>query len=141
MKKTTMMLAAVLTFSAGAVQAESFEQVFDQQRALYGKGHEFTYEGKTYTTDHPEEVEAMAEPSQANAEALIASAEALRVKSAEVGYEWRDPARYIEQARAAVAEGQYQQAMNLAARAKYQARMSIAQYEDAEANWQRAVPE
>ncbi len=141
MKKVTMILAAALALPVGSVQAQSFEQAFNQQRALYGKGHTFTYENKTYKTDHPEEVEAMAEPNRTNAEALIASAEAMRVKSAELGYEWRDPVRYLKEAQEALGQGQYRQAMNLAARAKYQARISIAQYEDAEANWQRAAPE
>lgn len=141
MKQATMMLAAVLALPVGVVQAQSLEQVFNQQRALYGKGHEFTFEGKTYQTYHPEELEAMAEANSVNAQALIDSAEALRLKSAELGYEWRDPSLYLQQARALLVEGKCQQAMDLAARAKYQARVSIAQYEDAEANWQRAVPE
>lgn len=140
MKKFAWMLSAVLALPAGLVQAETFEQVFNQQRALYGKGHEFTFEGKTHKTFHPEEVEAMAEPNKANAEALIKGASELRAESAAVGYEWRDVGKYIEQAEAALSKGQFQQAMDLAARAKYQARMSIAQYRDAEAGWYRAAP-
>lgn len=141
MKKATMLLIAALALPCAAAQAETFEQVFNQQRALHGKGHTFTFEGKSYKTDHPEEVAAMAEPTRANAEQLITSAEALRVQSAEVGYEWRDPARYIKQAEVALAEGRFQQAMDLAARAKYQARMSLEQYKTVQASWQHAVPE
>ena len=141
MKKAAWMLAVALALPTGLVQAETFEEVFNQQRALYGKGHEFTFEGKTYKTFHPEEVEAMAEPNQANAEALIKGAKALQAESAAVGYEWRDVSRYIQQAEAAVGEQQFQRAMDLAARAKYQARMSIAQHKEVEASWYRAVPE
>ncbi|MBV0933574.1 hypothetical protein [Marinobacterium weihaiense] len=141
MKTTGKLLAAALALTATLAQAQTFEQVFNEQRALYGKGHEFTFEGQTYTTLHPEELEAMAEPNRANAQALIDSADALRAQSAEVGNEWRDPARYIKQARAALAQEQFQQAMNLAARAKYQARVSLQQYEHSRATWHNAVPE
>ncbi|MBR9827288.1 MAG: hypothetical protein GYB41_01330 [Oceanospirillales bacterium] len=141
MKKATMMLVAALALPVGAAQAETFEQVFNQQRALHGKGHEFTWQGETYKTFHAEELEAMAEPTQANAVALIESADALRLQSAAVGYEWRDPARYIKQAQAALAEGRFQHAMDLAARAKYQARLSLAQQKQVDASWYRAVPE
>lgn len=141
MNKTIMMLTVALALPVLPAQADTFEQVFNQQRAMYGKGHEFTFEGKTYRTYHPEELEAMAEPTPANAQALIDSAEALRQRSAELGYEWRDPVLYIAQAREALEQGRYQQAMELAARAKYQSRMAIAQYEAAQASWQRAVPE
>lgn len=141
MKAQIMMLSLALALPAAGAWAETFEQVFDQQRALYGKGREFSFEGKTYTTLHPEEVEAMVEPTRGNAERLIASAEALRRHSAELGYEWRDPGRYIRQAESALVDGEYQKAMDLAARAKYQVRMSIAQYEHVQAHWQDAVPD
>lgn len=141
MKRKMLVPAVVTLLHAQGLYAASFEQVFNEQRALYGKGHEFSYGGKIHTTFHPEEIEAMAEPNAANARALIDGAEALRVESAAVGYEWRGPAIYIRQAREALAAGRYQSAMELAARAKYQARMSLKQYRNAEANWQRAVPE
>ena len=35
-------------------------EAFNAQRAMYGKGHSFTWDGQTYTTDHPEEVAAAA---------------------------------------------------------------------------------
>ncbi|MBA4501189.1 hypothetical protein [Marinobacterium marinum] len=141
MKMIALTLAASLMVPVAFAQEDTFEQVFNQQRALYGKGHAFTYAGQPYTTDHPEEIEAMAEPTRANAEALITSAEAMRQESESLGYEWRDPARFLKQARTALSENEYQRAMDLAARAKYQARMSIAQYESVNASWQQAVPE
>ena len=141
MKKSTLTLLAALTLASGVAQAETFQEVFNKHRAMYGKGHEFTYEGKTYQTYYPEEVEAMAEPSRDNAEALVASAEAKRQDAAAVGYEWRFTGRILKQAQEALAEERYQDAMDLAAQAKYQARMAIQQQAYAEENWHLAVPE
>lgn len=141
MKKATMTLLAALVLAPALAQAETFQEVFNQQRALYGKGHEFTFEGKTYKTYHPEEVEAMAEPTKANAEALVASAEAKRQEAAAVGYEWRFTGRILKQAQEALAEERFQDAMNLAAQAKYQARKAVEQQAHVASTWHHAVPE
>lgn len=141
MNKATMTLLAALALAPALVQAETFQEAFNHQRALYGKGHEFTFEGKTYKTYHPEEVEAMAEPNKANAEALVASAEAKRKEAAAVGYEWRFTAPLLKKAQDALAEERFQDAMNFAAQAKYQARMAVEQQAHVAASWQLAVPE
>ena len=58
--KNTISLVAALMMVSGSVAAQSFDDAFNAQRAMHGKGHSFTFEGQSYTTDHPEEVAAAA---------------------------------------------------------------------------------
>lgn len=61
------------------------------------------------------------------AESMIRDAEQARQKAASVGGEWRDTARFIEQAKAAAKEGGYDEAMRLARKAKREGEMGYAQ--------------
>lgn len=138
--KKIMLLSALLAVSA-TVSAQTYNEAFETHRAMYGKGHSFTWEGKQYTTDHPEELEAKVEANQANAEDLIAKARAENEKANAVGFEWKLTRDILKEAEQAVAEGQYQKALNLAAQAKYHARIGIEQHALAERDWQNAVPQ
>ena len=136
-----LIIAAALTMASSLATAETFQESFEMNRAMYGKGHSFTWDGKQYTTDHPEEVEAAVEPTKANAEALLATAIAKNKEVAELGFEWKLTRGILKDAQAAIDAGDYQKALALSAQAKYHARMGIAQYHDAENNWHKAVPQ
>ena len=139
MKKVMILCAAVL-FSQVAV-AETYQEAFNKARAMYGKGHEFQWQGKTYKTLHEEEVEAAVEATQANAQALLDKAIAANKKVAAVGFEWKLTGGLLKKSAQAIEAGDYRKALDLAAQAKYHARIGLAQYEYAEANWYKAVPQ
>ncbi len=138
--KKILATAAVILLPTMAV-AETFDEAFEMNRAMYGKNHSFAWEGKQYNTLHEEEVEASVEPTQANAEALIAKAKAKNEEAAKVGFEWKLTQDIIKSAEAAAAEGNFQKAMDLAAQAKYHARMGLRQHDDAEKNWHLSQPQ
>lgn len=133
-------LTAVVLLPTTAL-AESFDQAFNMNRAMYGKNHTFTWNGKSYSTNHQEEVEASVEATQANAAALVEKAKAKNAEAGAVGFEWKLTKGLIKEAEAALADGEYQKAMNLAAQAKYHARIGIQQHEYAESNWHLSIPQ
>jgi hypothetical protein len=138
--KKIIATAAVILLPTMAV-AETFDEAFEMNRAMYGKNHSFTWEGKQYKTLHEEEVEASVEATQANAEALIAKAKAKNEEVAKVGFEWKLTQDIIKSAEAALAEGSFQKAMDLAAQAKYHARMGLRQHDEAEKSWYLSQPQ
>jgi hypothetical protein len=74
-------------------------------------------------------VESAAETSAAKAASeAISSADAARKAAGEVGYEWRDTAKLIKQAKAAAAEKNYPLAVELANTAKKEGEDALAQY-------------
>ncbi|MBN3564775.1 hypothetical protein [Aliamphritea spongicola] len=139
MKKVMILCAAVL-FSQ-AVAAETYQEAFNKARAMYGKGHEFQWQGKTYKTLHEEEIEADVDATEANAKALLDKAIAANKKVADVGFEWKLTGGLLKKSAQAIEAGDYRKALDLAAQAKYHARIGLAQYEYAEANWYKAVPQ
>lgn len=64
---------------------------------------------------------------QATAEQAIADAKAANAKAQAMGAEWRDTAKLIEEAEAALAAGDYQKAIDLANQAERQAENAMAQ--------------
>ena len=66
----------------------------------------------------------------ADATAAIGAAEKARKAADKVGYEWRDTAKLIKQARAAAKKKNYTQAIKLANEAKKQGDNALAQYHD-----------
>lgn len=140
MKKTLLLSAAILLTPAW-VMADTLQEAFETHRAMYGKDHTFTWQGKEYSTNHPEELEARVEPTQGNATALLELAKAENKKAASVGYEWKLTRGLLKNAEAAIKEGEYQRALNLAAQAKYHARIGIEQHAYAEKNWQLSAPQ
>ncbi|WP_372741294.1 hypothetical protein [Neptunomonas sp.] len=139
MKKLITMMAIVLL--PNVAMAETYDEAFEMNRAMYGKGHTFSWEGKEYSTNHPEEVEASVEATKENADALIAKAQLENEAAAKVGFEWKLTKGIIKDAEAASAEGDYSKALNLAAQAKYHARLGVLQQIDAEQNWHLSVPQ
>mgnify|MGYP003958648971 CR=1 FL=1 len=134
-------LTACLAFIAVNAAATSFEDVFNTNRALHGKGNHFTFEGNSYTTDHPEEIEAMAEATLDNAKALLISANKMHKKAKALGYGWTRTPAILKSAQKALNKGQYQRSMNLSAQAKYHARMGITQHNASAFDWIMFVPE
>jgi hypothetical protein len=90
---------------------------------------------------HEEEAEAAVKATKANAEALLAKAKAKNAEVAKLGYEWKLTRGILTNAQTAIDKGEYRKALNLAAQAKYHARMGIQQYHYAQANWYLAVPQ
>lgn len=66
--------------------------------------------------------------SYASTDEAIASAEKARKAAAEVGYEWRDTAKMIKQAKELAAKGEAEKAMELARKAEEQGKDALAQY-------------
>jgi hypothetical protein len=60
---------------------------------------------------------------------------------AKVGFEWKLTKGILKDAEAAVASGDYRKALNLAAQAKYHARIGLQQHAYAEKNWHLSVPQ
>lgn len=139
--KKSLIIAAALALAPTFAAAESFQEAFEMNRAMYGADHTFSWNGKQYSTTHEEEMEARVKPTKANAEALIMKAEAKNKEVAELGFEWKLTRGIIKDAKAAVTEGEYQKALDLAAQAKYHARIGIAQYHYAQKNWHLSVPQ
>jgi len=140
MKKLIAIAATVVLLPVTAVAAETFNESFESNRAMYGNGHTFTWNGKQYSTDHQEEIEARVDATKANANSLIAKAKAANAEAAKVGFEWKLTKGILQKAEAAVAEGNYAKALNLAAQAKYHARIGVEQQAYADKNWHFSVP-
>lgn len=139
MKKT--LIIAALALAPGLAAAESFQQAFENNRAMYGKDHVFEWNGANYHTNHEEEMEARVKPTKANAEDLLAKAKAKNKEVAELGFEWKLTRGILKDAKAAIKAGEYQKALDLAAQAKYHARIGIQQYHYAQKSWHLSVPE
>ena len=140
MKKITLIAALAAATMTTAATAQSFMEAYEQNRARYGAGHTFEWEGKQYSTDR-EEDQLVAQPAtKENAQALIDAAKAKHEEAREVGFPWRDTMKRIGEAEAALAAGEFQKAMDIAGRAHYQARMGVAQSEYAKDHWILAVP-
>lgn len=139
MKKLIAMMAVVLL--PAVAMAETFDEAFEMNRAMYGKGHAFSWEGKEYSTNHQEEIEASVEATKENADALIAKAKAKNEEVANVGFEWKLTKGILKDAESAAAEGDYRKALDLAAQAKYHSRMGLQQHAYAENNWQLSIPQ
>lgn len=88
----------------------------------------------------PVEEEPTASYTQADAEQAIADAKAANAEAKAAGAEWRDTADLIAQAEAALADGDYDKAVELANQARRQAENALAQKlaEDARRNAQKA---
>jgi len=130
----------LLTLSVQSAEPTAFQEAFEINRAMYGSGHVFIWQGNTFTTDHPEEREAQMPASREKAVSMMQDAQLLNQQATARGYAWSKPAELLEQAQLALQTSEYRQAMLLAARAKYQIRMSIRQAEDALEHWRDAQP-
>ena len=139
MKKIAMIAAVAALTTSTLASAESFQKAFDTARAQQGANGTFEWNGKKYNTLREEEVMAMKPANKANAEALIAAAEAKHKEAQEAGFAWRDTKKRIGEAQAALEAGKFQEAMDVAARAHYQARMGLVQRDYAEKHWIDAV--
>ncbi|MGB0466599.1 MAG: hypothetical protein ACPGF7_03580 [Pontibacterium sp.] len=140
MKKVITMVAA-LALTPAFASAESFQEVFEMNRAMYGPGHTFEWNGGKFSTNHEEEVEASVKATQANALDLIAKAVAKNKEVAALGFEWKLTGGILMDAQKAADAGDYQKAMNLAAQAKYHARIGIQQHAYAQNHWHLSVPQ
>jgi hypothetical protein len=139
--KKTISLVAVLMMASANVAAQSFDDAFNGQRAMYGKGHSFTFEGQTYTTDHPEEVAAAVEANADNAAELLAAAKAQHAQVVALDFDWTLTKKLLKSSAKALDAGEFRKSMNLSAQAQYHARMGIVQYHQSQAEWIMAVPE
>ena len=139
MKKTIYLVAALMI--SGVVAAHPFNEAFNEQRAMYGKGHSFTWDGQTYITDHPEEVAAAAEANAANATKLLASAKAKYAEVMAVDFGWTLTKNLLKSSNKALEAGDFRKSMNISAQAEYHSRMGIAQYHQSQTEWIMAVPE
>ena len=140
MKKTISLLAALMMVSGG-VAAHPFNEAFNEQRAMYGKGHNFTWNGQSYITDHPEEVAAAVEANTANATALLAAAKNQYAQVLAVDFGWTLTKGLLKSASKALEAGEFQESMNLSAQAQYHSRMGLVQYEQSQTEWIMAVPQ
>ncbi|WP_370278304.1 hypothetical protein [Pontibacterium sp.] len=50
--KKVITIAAALMLAPGFATAESFQDAFEMNRAMYGKNHTFKWNGKQYSTNH-----------------------------------------------------------------------------------------
>lgn len=140
MKKITL-IAAIAAISASSVTlAESFEEAYLKNRAMYGAGHVFEWNGKQYSTDREEEVMAAKPATKENAMALLDAAKAKHAESQQAGFAWRDTGARLKEAEDALTAGDFQKSMDVSARAHYQARMALVQRDYAETHWIDAVP-
>ncbi len=73
--------------------------------------------------------------------ALINKAETIRLKAAEVGFEWTTTSKLIAEARQAAKEGNKELSEKLASEAIKQAEASLKQAKFAAANWQSSEPD
>jgi hypothetical protein len=140
MKKTISLVAALMMVS-GVVAAHPFNEAFNEQRAMYGKGHSFTWNGQTYITDHPEEIAAAVVANAANATALLAAAKDQYTQVLAVDFGWTLTKNLLKSAGKALETGEFRKSMDLSAQAQYHSRMGIAQYHQSQAEWIMAVPE
>lgn len=140
MKKITMIAAVAALSASSLTMAQSFEDAFHANRALLGAGATFEWNGKNYNTSYMEEELASKPANKDNAEALIAAAEAKYKEVQEAGFAWRDNIVYLTDAKAALEAGEYQKAMDLAARSHLQSRKGLDQAAYGETHWINAVP-
>ena len=140
MKKIATIAAVAALTTSSLVMAESFQQAFDKNRAMHGAGATFEWEGKSYNTNHVEEELASKPANMENAQALFDAAKAKYKEVQEAGFAWRDNVVYLKEAKAALEAGEYQKAMDLAARSHLQSRKGLEQAEYAETAWIMAVP-
>lgn len=137
------LLLSLLVFGANvqAAEPQTYQQAFELNRAMYGKGHLFTWQGQEFSTDHPEELDAQTPATRDKAKAMLHAAQVLNQRASELEYAWRMTAGLLEQAEQSLQAGEFRQCMNLAAQAHYQARMSIQQAEYNQQHWRDAVPQ
>ncbi len=140
MKKTISLVAALMMVSSG-VAAHPFNEAFNEQRAMYGKGHSFTWNGQTHITDHPEEVAAAVEANVANATKVLVTAKAKYIEVLAVDFGWTLTKGLLKSASKALEAGEFRKSMNMSAQAEYHSRMGIAQYHQSQTEWIMAVPE
>ena len=140
MKKTISLVAALMMVS-GVVAAHPFNEAFNEQRAMYGKGHSFMWNGQTYITDHPEEIAAAVVANAANATALLAAAKDQYTQVLAVDFGWTLTKKLLKSAGKALEAGEFRKSMDISAQAQYHSRMGIAQYHQSQAEWIMAVPE
>lgn len=140
MKKIATIAAVAALTASSLTMAQSFQEAFDMNRAMYGAGATFEWNGKSYNTNYIEEELASKPANQANAQALFDAAKAKLAEVRETGFAWRDNAKYLKQAKEALEAGEYQKAMDLAARSHLQSRMGLEQAETAKNEWILAVP-
>jgi hypothetical protein len=74
-----------------------------------------------------------------DAEAAIAAAEAARKAAADLHYEWNTTAPLIEEAKVAMTAGDFDKAVALAKKAKYQGDAAVAQARHESEAWKGAV--
>ena len=74
-----------------------------------------------------------------DAEAAIAAAEAARKAAADLHYEWNTTAPLIDEARAAMTAGDFDKAVDLAEKAKFQGDAAVAQARLQSETWKDAV--
>ncbi|WP_370278305.1 hypothetical protein [Pontibacterium sp.] len=86
-------------------------------------------------------MEAAVAATNENALDLIAKAKAKNKEVAELGFEWRLTGGILTDAEKAVEAGDFRKALDLAAQAKYHARMGIQQHADAQKSWHLSVPQ
>lgn len=139
--KKSLIFAAALALAPVVASAQTYDEAFEMNRAMHGKDHKFTWNGKEYTTNHPEEIEAAVDANKANAEAMLASAIAKNKEVAKLGFEWKLTGGILKDAQKAIDEGNYRKALDLSAQAKYHARMGIKQHAYAQKNWHLSVPQ
>ena len=67
------------------------------------------------------------------------AAVAARKAAAKAGYEWRDTKKLLREARKLAEKGEFEEAIELASRAKRQGELGLMQAEEQEAVWRAAV--
>jgi hypothetical protein len=70
---------------------------------------------------------AKIEPSEENAASSIAAAEVANKEAAAIGFEWRDTAKIIKQAKEAAAKKEYAKSIELAQKAEHQGQNAVKQ--------------
>jgi hypothetical protein len=75
-----------------------------------------------------------------NAEEMIVEAEQANAMAGDIGFEWRDTAKFIADAKTALADGKQELAFDLAQKAYEQAVLAKKQGEFMKANWQQFIP-
>ena len=140
MKKIITIAAVAALTASSLASAESFQSAWEKARALQGANGTFEWNGKTFNTMTVEESLASKPANAENAQALFDAAKAKYKESQEVGFAWRDTKKYLKEAKAAIAAGEFQKAMDFAARAHYQARQGVEQAAYADKHWIDAVP-
>lgn len=78
--------------------------------------------------------------SSINAEEMIVEAEQANMLAADIGFEWRDTAKFIADAKVALADGKQELAFELAQQAYEQAVLAREQGEYMRENWQDYIP-